>query len=160
MTEKNQRYRHFFKSPIGMIELTATESALLSLYFRDSEKMPSEKSTLPLLLEAEKQLNEYFNGTRCEFDLPLLPQGTDFQMRVWRELQNVQFGKTVSYQDIAVGLGDKNAVRAVGNANGKNPISVIIPCHRVIGRDGSLIGYGGGIWRKEWLLKHEGALII
>jgi methylated-DNA-[protein]-cysteine S-methyltransferase len=101
-------------------------------------------------------MDEYFEGSRKEFQLPLAPEGTDFQKRVWSELLNIPYGATCSYLDVARALGDANAIRAVGAANGRNPISIIIPCHRVIGADGSLTGYGGGLWRKEWLLRHEG----
>jgi methylated-DNA-[protein]-cysteine S-methyltransferase len=104
------------------------------------------------------QLDEYFEGKRKKFDLLLEPMGTDFQKKVWKHLVKVPFGKTASYLDVAMALGEMKATRAVGSANGRNPIVIIIPCHRVIGSNGSLTGYGGGMWRKEWLLKHEGVL--
>lgn len=104
------------------------------------------------------QLDEYFGGRCGEFNLPLDLQGTEFQKRVWAELQKIPFGKTVTYKELALRLGDVKAIRAVGTANGANPVSLIVPCHRVIGSDGSLVGYGGGLWRKKWLLQHEGAL--
>ncbi len=161
MSDEQPRHRLYYSSPIGIIELTAADDALVSLYFVErQESTQSAEPLLPLLQQAREQLQEYFAGRRQVFDLPLAPRGSNFQMKVWRELRAVPYGKTVSYLDIARALGDPKAVRAVGNANGKNPISIIIPCHRVIGRDGKLIGYGGGLWRKEWLLKHEGALII
>lgn len=105
------------------------------------------------------QLDEYFAGTREQFDLPLRPRGTDFQQRVWTGLLQIPFGATSTYGGLAARLGDRQASRAVGLANGKNPISIIVPCHRVIGADGSLTGYGGGLDRKLWLLRHEGALL-
>ena len=103
-----------------------------------------------------QQLDAYFNGTRKEFDLQLDPEGTDFQKRVWKELLNVPFGKTRTYLEQSKKLGDIKAIRAVASANGKNPIAIIIPCHRILGSDGSLTGYASGLWRKKWLLEHEG----
>lgn len=101
------------------------------------------------------QLEEYFEGKRVEFDLPLDLQGTDFQKRVWNELLTIPYGKTVSYKELSIRLGDVRAIRAVAAANGANPVSIIVPCHRVIGSDGSLTGYAGGLWRKRWLLDFE-----
>ena len=101
------------------------------------------------------QLQEYFEGNRTHFDLKLNPQGTDFQKRVWEELSQILFGKTTSYLQMAKNLGDPKVIRAAASANGKNPIAILIPCHRVIGSDQSLTGYAGGIWRKKWLLEHE-----
>jgi methylated-DNA-[protein]-cysteine S-methyltransferase len=151
-------YKAYYTSEIGLIELAATETALKSLIFVDPATVtePVVGSLPPVLQMSMAQLDEYFKGRRKEFDLPLEPDGTDFQQRVWRQLLTVPFGKTVSYLDIAKGIGNLKAIRAVGTANGRNPISVIIPCHRIIGHDGSLVGYGGGLWRKEWLLNHEG----
>jgi len=114
----------------------------------------------PCLQECVRQLEEYFQGQRRAFSLKLLPRGTEFQQRVWAQLLKVPYGSTASYRDIALALGDADAVRAVGSANGKNPISIIIPCHRIIGSDGKLIGYGGGVWRKEWLLRHERGVLV
>ena len=105
--------------------------------------------------QAADELRAYFAGTLTQFSMPIAPQGTDFQQRVWRELQQIPFGQTVSYGDIADRLGDHKAVRAVGAANGRNPISIVIPCHRVIARNGDLTGYAGGLERKTWLLAHE-----
>lgn len=107
------------------------------------------------LKDCVQQLEEYFNGSRKEFTLKLNPQGTDFQKKVWNALLNVPFGKTKTYLEQSKQLGDAKAIRAVASANGKNPIWIIIPCHRIIGSDGSLTGYAGGIWRKKWLLEHE-----
>ncbi len=109
----------------------------------------------PALEECVAQLDQYFKGTRKDFSLKLALEGTEFQQQVWRELSNIPYGQTASYLDIARAIGNEQAVRAVGAANGQNPISIIIPCHRVIGSDGKLTGYGGGLWRKEWLLTHE-----
>jgi len=107
-----------------------------------------------------KQIDGYFAGRRTVFDLPLDLRGTDFQRRVWKQLLTVPFGQTATYLDIALALGNPQAVRAVGAANGQNPVSVIVPCHRIIASNGKLTGYGGGLWRKEWLLRHEGALLL
>jgi len=150
MPENNVAY---FESPIGIIELKANETALTGLNFVE-EKIFSEKHTL-ILVNSIKQLNEYFIGKRTIFDLPLHPEGTDFQKKVWDQLLKIPFGATKSYLDIAHTMGNRKALRAVGNANGKNKISIIIPCHRVIGANGALTGFGSGIWRKRWLLDHE-----
>ena len=114
-----------------------------------STKIPKE------LKEAVLQLQEYFNGKRTEFSLQINPSGTDFQLKVWQELLNIPYGKTYSYLELSKKLGDVKAIRAVASANGKNPLWIVIPCHRVIGTDGSLTGYAGGLWRKKWLLEHE-----
>ena len=108
-----------------------------------------------MLLACRSQLDEYFGGKRRIFDLKLEPRGTAFQERVWHELLRIPYGETRSYKDIAIDVGNSQAVRAVGMANGRNPISIIIPCHRVIGINGDLVGYGGELWRKQWLLDHE-----
>jgi len=144
----------YFSSPIGLIEISGNEDGIATLYFVDERKHNSTKVHASLK-EAVYQLEEYFKGMRRDFGLKLNAKGTDFQKRVWEKLLSVPYGKTVSYLDISRMLGDVNATRAVGNANGSNPISIIVPCHRVIGVNGKLVGYGGGLWRKEWLLNHE-----
>ena len=113
----------------------------------------------PVVREAVEQLNEYFAGNRNEFDLQLDYEGSEFQKRVWAELLKIPFGKTRSYKEMAQNLGDPKCIRAAATANGKNPIVVVIPCHRVIGKDGSLVGFGGGLERKKYLLKHESTYI-
>lgn len=148
----------YYQSPIGLLEVGATAAALVSLYFVETVRQPDTSS--PMLTTVVEQLVEYFAGTRTSFTLPLHFVGTAFQQRVWQQLLTVSYGQTVPYQEIANALGNPKAVRAVGAANGQNPISIIAPCHRIIGSDGALIGYGGGLWRKEWLLKHEGYLLI
>jgi len=148
----------YLQSPVGLIELGATADAITALYFVEQPRQ-SVKST-PLLAAATAQLTEYFAGQRQHFELPLAFHGTDFQQRVWRALLTVPHGEATSYQRIADAIGNSKAVRAVGAANGQNPISIIAPCHRIIGSDGTLTGYGGGLWRKEWLLRHEGYLLI
>lgn len=146
-------------SPLGDITLAERDNALTGLVF-PTERHPRDRSgaerrLTPLLTEATLQLNQYFAHQRQDFQLPLAPEGTEFQQRVWSELLHIPFGQTWSYGQLAIRLGDLKAVRAVGAANGKNPISIIIPCHRVIGADGKLVGYGGGMDRKRWLLDWE-----
>jgi methylated-DNA-[protein]-cysteine S-methyltransferase len=140
-------------SPLGTILITANTDAITSIWFVDDSK--GESNTSPILDAAAVQLQEYFAGERKTFDLPLAPEGTQFQKQVWNALLTIPYGKTVSYLDVSRMIGNKKAIRAVGLANGKNPISIVVPCHRVIGSDGSLTGYGGGLWRKECLLRHE-----
>jgi methylated-DNA-[protein]-cysteine S-methyltransferase len=147
-------YQTFYKSPIGHVRITATRDSILTLDF--VEKSPPDDDDLPLCMkECVKQIAEYFEGRRKSFLLNLAPRGTEFQRLIWRRLEKIPFGSVVSYRELAGIIGKPNAFRAVGNANGKNPISIIIPCHRVVGSNGSLTGYGGGLWRKEWLLAHE-----
>jgi methylated-DNA-[protein]-cysteine S-methyltransferase len=153
-------YCHF-ESPIGRLLLTSDGTALTGLYMEPSRKAQStdgwrHDANIAPLSAAVRQLSEYFSGTRREFDLPLRLQGTPFQQRVWRELTEIPFGETLSYGQLAKRIGKPSASRAVGLANGSNPISLIVPCHRVIGADGTLTGYGGGLERKRWLLAHEG----
>jgi len=143
----------YYHSPIGIIEIKANEKGICGLNF--VEKEGNNGSIYQLMDTCMFQLDEYFKGTRTTFDLALSPEGTDFQNRVWQELLKIPYGKTVSYLDIAHSLGDRNKIRAVGNANGKNKISIIIPCHRVIGSNNALTGYAGGLWRKRWLLDFE-----
>jgi methylated-DNA-[protein]-cysteine S-methyltransferase len=152
--EKGHTYA-YYESPIGLIEIGGTAEGLTWLAFVESRRAGFESHAL--LDQAVQQLTEYFDGTRRVFELPLLPGGTEFQRRVWGQLLQVPFGRTASYQDIARAIGRPRAVRAVGAANGRNPISIVVPCHRVVGSDGGLTGYGGGLWRKEWLLRHEGS---
>jgi methylated-DNA-[protein]-cysteine S-methyltransferase len=151
-----------FDSPVGQILLTGDDRALTGLFMMDKGGHPQPVGPdwirgAGACSAAADQLEEYFAGKRTEFDLPLAPRGTDFQRSVWTELARIPFGETTSYGEIALSIGKSLlASRAVGLANGRNPISVILPCHRVIGADGSLTGYGGGLPRKEWLLRHEG----
>jgi methylated-DNA-[protein]-cysteine S-methyltransferase len=144
----------YCESPIGLIEIGATPDGIASLLFVERRGEGSAPSSI--VDEAVRQLREYFAGSRRQFDLPLDLTGTEFQRLVWRHLLTVPFGQTASYRDVAAAIGKPRAVRAVGAANGQNPISIIVPCHRIVGSDGRLVGYGGGLWRKEWLLKHEG----
>ncbi|MGD8779249.1 MAG: methylated-DNA--[protein]-cysteine S-methyltransferase [Ignavibacteria bacterium] len=147
-------YKTFYKSDIGYLEITASDKGVRSLYFSDTE--PEIIAGCNVHIEkCLEQVDDYFRGKRKKFILQLDWQGTGFQKKVWEYLLTIPFGKTVSYMDIAVGLGDPKTIRAVGTANGRNPIPIIVPCHRVIGSDGKLTGYAGGLWRKEWLLNHE-----
>jgi|TARA_B100001971_G_C18250214_1_gene577559 methylated-DNA-[protein]-cysteine S-methyltransferase len=149
-----ETYKTYYKSPLGPIEIVGAQDNILFLGF--VEDMLQGDAELPFCLKAcLKQIDEYFKWKRKEFLLNLEPLGTDFQKRVWQQLRKISFGETASYGDIAKAIDNPNASRAVGNANRINPICIIIPCHRIIGSDGSLTGYGGGLWRKEWLLKHE-----
>lgn len=144
----------YYKTPIGIAKIKGDQNGIQSISVIDDDiETPTEVPTC--LQECVIQLDEYFAGTRKEFDLKLNPQGTVFQQSVWDELLNIPFGRTRSYLEQTKQLGDVKAIRAVASANGKNPIWIIIPCHRVIGSNGSLTGYAGGIWRKKWLLEHE-----
>ncbi len=141
------------QSPVGILEISGSAGGIRSILFSNENVHTPE---VPLCLQdCVNQLNEYFEGKRKVFDLNLDPSGTDFQLKVWKQLQTIPFGKTISYLDLARLTGSKTNTRAVGNANGKNKINIVVPCHRVIGSNGKLTGYGGGLWRKEILLKLE-----
>ncbi|MDP4199474.1 MAG: methylated-DNA--[protein]-cysteine S-methyltransferase [Bacteroidota bacterium] len=144
-----------FNSPIGLIAIRADENGIRSMVFVEEDKSIEAYDPSPIVERCIAQLTEYFSGTRTKFDLPLAPDGTEFEKQVWEELERIPFGETCSYLDIAKRLDNAKAIRAVGRANGANPIAIIIPCHRVIGSDGRLAGYSGGLWRKRWLLDHE-----
>lgn len=150
----------YYESELGMIEVKGNGEGIHSLDFIGKDKIISkiDKQIPGILTDCLNQLDEYFKGVRKEFNLKLVLQGTDFQKSVWAEMLNVPFGKTATYKEIALSLGNVKAVRAVGGASSRNKIAIIIPCHRIIGKNRSLTGYAGGIWRKEWLLKHEGYL--
>ncbi|WP_339916129.1 methylated-DNA--[protein]-cysteine S-methyltransferase [Yeosuana marina] len=142
------------KSPLGYTKIVGDFNGISSVTVLNSEEKITD--IIPVELEdCAIQLKEYFEGQRKQFDLKLNPQGTDFQKKVWDKLLEIPCGKTLSYLELSKQLGDVNAIRAVANANGKNPIWIIIPCHRVIGSNGSLTGYAGGLQRKQWLLEHE-----
>jgi methylated-DNA-[protein]-cysteine S-methyltransferase len=144
----------FINSPLGITKITGDENGIASISVLDSEEeitqiIPEE------LQDCVYQLSEYFDRTRKQFNLKLNPQGTDFQQEIWKLLQAIPYGKTTSYLELSKKFGDAKAIRAVANANGKNPLWIVVPCHRVIGSDGSLTGYAGGLHRKKWLLGHE-----
>lgn len=141
-----------FKSPLGLMEVTANEQSILSIHFVEQAQNLNPNNVTG---QAVDQLKEYFSGERREFDLPLAAQGTEFQKNVWKALTEVEYGETCSYSDIANRIKNPKAVRAVGSANGKNPLTIVVPCHRVIGSNGSLTGYASGTERKAWLLNHE-----
>lgn len=146
-------YTAYYSSPIGVIEVKGSLQGITSLYFVEEDIISS--SIPECLKECINQLDEYFKGIRKDFTVKLQIDGTEFRKSVWNKLLDIPYGETCSYMDIAIAIGNKKAVRAVGGANHNNKISIIIPCHRVIGSTGSLTGYGGGLWRKEWLLNHE-----
>lgn len=150
-------YKLDFSSPLGMVEVTSTEDTIVSVLFVEREEVIHEKTseTPAVLKECYEQLIQYFKGERIAFTVPYEMDGTPFQKSVWTALMTIPFAETASYKDIAIIVGNEKAVRAVGTTNGKNPISIIVPCHRVIGANGKLTGYTGGLWRKEWLLEHE-----
>ena len=149
------------ESPVGKLKLVANADALVAVLWQrgDRNRVKLDAATLdsqqPILLETERQLTEYFSGARTEFDLPLQPDGSEFQKKVWQALREIPFGQTRSYLELAKALGSSKAARAVGAANGKNPLSIIVPCHRVVGADGSLTGFAGGIATKAALLALE-----
>ena len=148
----------YYKTPIGIAEIIGDENGIQSVSVLNDDAISDEilnQGVPTCLQDCVTQLEEYFVGKRTNFDLKLNPKGTDFQKKVWQELLNISFNKTRTYLEQSKALGDVKAIRAVASANGKNPIWIIIPCHRVIGSDGSLTGYAGGIWRKKWLLAHE-----
>jgi len=141
-------------TPLGIAKITGDDIGLSSLTILSDETTVSD--TIPdVLQDCVYQLQEYFNGERKQFDLKLNPEGTEFQKRVWELLSEISYGKTTSYLELSKRYGDAKAIRAVASANGKNPFWIVVPCHRVIGSDGSLTGYAGGIHRKKWLLEHE-----
>lgn len=145
----------YLETPLGLMELTANHEGLCQAIFcGDNVKAINANQ---ITKNSQQQLNEYFAGKRKSFDLPLAPKGTDFQQLVWQQLVNIPYGEVYSYGDIAKLVNKPKGSQAVGGANGRNPISIIVPCHRVIGATGSLTGYAGGLARKLWLLNHEGA---
>ena len=154
----NAPYHAYYESPIGLVEIGGTATHIVSLYFVEHRRTDFDRH--PTVLEAARQVAEYFSGQRQVFELDLALHGTAFQKQVWQRLLKVPYGQTATYQDIANALDKPKAVRAVGAANGQNPVSIIVPCHRIIGSGGKLVGYGGGLWRKEWLLRHEGYLLV
>ena len=141
------------KTPLGMTTIKGDENGIAIISIADEGEI--SKVIPPVLQEAVTQLQDYFDGQRTHFDFPMNPNGTEFQQKVWKGLCEIPFGKTMSYLELAKQLGDVKAIRAVASANGKNPLWIVVPCHRVIGTDGSLTGYAGGLWRKKWLLEHE-----
>ncbi|MDB5277068.1 MAG: methylated-DNA--protein-cysteine methyltransferase [Ferruginibacter sp.] len=149
----------YYDSPVGTILIEAMDDAITALLFKDEKKIQpfanSNTSNDELIHKCILQLNEYFEGTRRQFDLPFQQNGTSFQQKIWLALTQIPYGQTISYMELSKRTGDVKAIRAVGTTNGKNQLSIVVPCHRVIGSNGTLTGYGGGLWRKRWLLEHE-----
>jgi methylated-DNA-[protein]-cysteine S-methyltransferase len=141
------------KTPLGIAKISGDENGISVISIADEGEVSTTIHSV--LQEAVSQLNDYFEGKRTDFTFGLNPSGTEFQQKVWKGLLEIPFGKTRSYLELSKKLGDVKAVRAVASANGKNPLWIVVPCHRVIGTDGSLTGYAGGLWRKKWLLEHE-----
>ncbi len=142
------------KTPLGIVEIMGDADGIQKICFID-EAVAVNSEISPALQSCAMQIEEYFDKKRTAFDFKMNPQGTDFQQKVWADLLNVPFGKTESYLTMSRRYGDEKAIRAIASANGKNPIAIVIPCHRIIGSDGSLTGYAGGLWRKKWLLEFE-----
>ena len=142
-----------YKSPIGLIEIRGTSQGITSIDF--NEEGETSKKIPDCLVDCYNQLNEYFKGQRREFFLTLIINATNFQTQVYEKLREIPYGRTASYKDIAIAINNEKAVRAVGGANNKNKHAIVVPCHRIIGHNGGLVGYGSGLWRKEWLLEHE-----
>jgi methylated-DNA-[protein]-cysteine S-methyltransferase len=142
-----------FFTPIGYVHLREEDGYISVIHLDDAPATGEDDSEI--LRQCQQQLEEYFAGERRSFDFPMRQQGTDFQQRVWEQLLHIPFGRTLSYRDLSKQLGDVKAIRAVGTANGRNQLAIVVPCHRVIGSDRSLTGYAGGLPRKQWLLAHE-----
>lgn len=148
---------NYIDSPLGKIEIRFDEAGIYAIKFISENEATKTASEMifPCVVEAAKQIQEYFTGARKDFDLKLQFRGTDFQNSVWKELATIPYGKTLTYLQMARRLGDEKCIRAAASANGRNPFAIVIPCHRVIGSNGSLTGYAGELWRKQWLLEHE-----
>lgn len=150
-------HKIYYGSPIGVIEIIGTNENVISIMFCE-QKPPfhdNREDAPKAMTDCYDQLDEYFKGIRRHFTFPYSFEGTNFQKKVWNALSTIPYAETGSYKDIAESIGNGNAIRAVGNANRRNRLSIVIPCHRIIGSNGSLTGYAGGLWRKEWLLRHE-----
>ncbi len=150
-------YYTYYQSPIGLLKIGGTDHYIAELSFIDKpgQVKHGEPGISEVMHQCTEQLIEFFSGTRKNFDIPVHQPGTFFQQKVWGELLQIPYGKTISYLELSRRIGDEKAIRAVGSTNAKNRIAIIVPCHRVIGSDKSLTGYAGGVWRKKWLLQHE-----
>ena len=151
----NNEFAVLYESPIGPLEICGTAEGISAVSYTPSDGYEVAEALPDTLQSCVKQLDEYFRGERSSFTVPLLLRGTEFQNKVWTCLQQIEYGTVRTYRELAIMAGNHKAVRAVGNANGKNRLNILVPCHRVIGSNGELTGYGGGLWRKEWLLRHE-----
>jgi methylated-DNA-[protein]-cysteine S-methyltransferase len=156
----------YYQSPVGILEIRSNGDAISDVLFVNSwkgsklveDELNFSKAKSAAIKTCIQQLDEYFAGSRTEFNIDTLQPGTNFQQTVWKELCNIPYGRTISYLELSKRIGNVKAIRAVGTANGNNSICIIVPCHRVIGSNGDLIGYGGDLWRKQWLLEHEGKI--
>ncbi len=148
-------YRDSLETPLGTLHILATKHGISHIQFSSEYKPPAIAGANAVIEQCIHELREYFDGTRTEFSLSLAPGGTPFEEKVWKTLIHIPYGTTCSYLDVANRMNNRKAVRAIGRANGANPVAIVIPCHRVVGADGSLVGYAGELWRKRWLLDHE-----
>lgn len=148
----------YFRTPVGIARITEEDGFIASVSIRD-EEYEIEPAATELLQTAIDQLNEYFDGTRKEFTFPIKQEGSGFQQQVWDELLRIPYGATITYAQQSNQMNNPLAIRAIASANGRNHLWVVVPCHRVIGSDGSLTGYAGGVWRKKWLLEHEAKVL-
>ncbi|WP_026695899.1 methylated-DNA--[protein]-cysteine S-methyltransferase [Peribacillus kribbensis] len=155
----NDVFKAYYHSPIGILEIIGTSSAIHSILFTEREvaEQGLNEGQPDVMKECHVQLHEYFMGIRHEFSFPYVLEGTPFQQSVWKALNRVKFAQTSTYKELAAAIDNGKAIRAVGTANGRNRLSIVIPCHRIIGSNGQLTGYAGGLWRKKWLLQHEQA---
>jgi len=147
----------YYSSPVGELIIESENEKIITLGFLKDSKLEKTSSS-PVIGQCISELEEYFSGHRKFFSFEMDLRGTEFQIKVWNELLNIPYGKTISYEELAIRVGNIKSIRAVGLANGQNPIAIVVPCHRVIGKSGELVGYGGGLDRKIWLLEHEGAM--
>lgn len=145
----------YLETPLGIMRIVGNNDGIAFIDFIKENDVVTSKEVPSSLTDAANEMNEYFNGKRKEFTIRSIANGTEFQEKVWSELLNIKYGETASYADIANRIGNPKAVRAVANANARNPLSIVVPCHRIIGSNGKLTGYAGGLWRKEWLLNRE-----
>ena len=145
----------YYRTPVGIAKITEDDDYISGITIHDDEDMVIDEPQSDLLQQTIIQLDEYFAGERKIFDLPIKQSGTDFQQQVWQQLMSIDYGSTVSYAQLSNQMKNPLAIRAIASANGKNSLWIVVPCHRVIGSDGSLTGYAGGLWRKQWLLEHE-----
>ncbi len=148
-------FTSYYSSPIGWVEITATHEGIASVLFTDKQTRAISENLPSYVTDCQTQLDEYFKGNRPVFDLPLIVKGTEFQMQVWEALAHIPYGKLTTYKALAHKLKNPAAIRAIGNANSRIRLCLIVPCHRVVGSDTNMVGYAGGVWRKEWLIEHE-----
>jgi methylated-DNA-[protein]-cysteine S-methyltransferase len=145
----------YYQSPVGLLHIMGSPHFISSIHFIDHLENPIPQQPCPIIIQCVEQLIQYFSGERRKFEFPVHQEGTPFQKKVWDELLGIPFGKTISYLELARRLGDTKVIRASASANGKNNLAIVVPCHRVIGSNNEMVGYGGGLWRKKWLLDHE-----